>query len=104
LADFVAPPNVAVIGNTVLDVTAVVVIVNVADVLPAATVTVAGGEATVALPLVSMTIAPPAGAAPFNVTVLRVVEWPPTTVAGESRRELSAGAFTVRLAVLVTPS
>jgi len=46
-----------------------VLITNVADLLPAGTVTLGG---TVALPvslLLSVTVTPPAGAAPFNVTV-----------------------------------
>jgi hypothetical protein len=102
LAIFEAPPKVAVIGTTVLLPTAVVVIVNVADVAPASTVTVGGGSATVESPLVSITTAPPVGAGPVSVTVLCVVDLPPTTVAGDSRRDAAAGAFTVRSAVLVT--
>lgn len=92
------------IDTCVLDDTAVVVIVKSADVLPSGTVTVVGGEATLASPLVNITVAPPAGATPFNVTLFLVVEWPPVTLAGDSFRDDSTGAFTVRLAVFVTPS
>jgi hypothetical protein len=97
------PPKVAVIGTTVLVVTTVVVIVNAADVAPAATVTVVGGVATEGSPLVSMTTAPPAGAGPFNVTLLCVVEWPPVTLAGDSLSNAAFGESTVRVAFLVTP-
>jgi hypothetical protein len=96
------PLRVAVIGTTVLLVTAVVVIVNVADVAPASTVTVAGGSATVESPLVSVTTAPPVGAGPFSITALWVVEWPPTTLVGDSRSDATEGESTVKLAVLVT--
>jgi hypothetical protein len=67
------------------------------DVLPAGTVTLAGTLATDALLLVSLTCAPPAGAAAFNVTVA-VAELPAVTLEG----------FTVILltdvAVVVEPS
>ena len=46
-----------------------VVTVKVALVLPAGTVTLAGTVAAAVLPLVSVTTAPPVGAASFNVTV-----------------------------------
>ena len=56
---FLPPPNLPVR----------VVITKVADLLPSGTMTLGG---TVALPvslLLSVTVTPPAGAAPFNVTV-----------------------------------
>ncbi len=69
-----------------------VLITNVADLLPAGTVTLGG---TVAFPvslLLSVTVAPPAGAAPFNVTV-------PTELAGA----VTVVGSTVRLSI-VEPS
>ena len=92
------------IGTTVLLVTAVVVIVNVADVAPASTVTVGGGSATVESPLVSITTAPPVGAGPFSITALCVVVWPPTTLVGDNRSDATEGEFTVKLAVFITLS
>ena len=61
--------------------TAPVVIVKVALVAPAATVTLAGTCAAVVLLLVSVTVAPPLGATPLNVTV-PVDELPPVTLVG----------------------
>src|SRR5678815_5677148 len=65
-------PSVAVIVTVFLPPPSLpvrVLIANVADLLPAGTVTLGG---TVAFPvslLLSVTVTPPAGAAPFNVTV-----------------------------------
>src|SRR5207245_1511299 len=74
--------------------TALVLTVNVALVAPAATVTLDGTCATVALLLESATVAPPAGAAPLSVTV-PVEEFPPVTLVGfndSDERETGAGA------------
>src|SRR5262245_12415355 len=76
---------------TVPAVTAFVVIANVAVVAPAATVTDAGTVATLVLLLVSVTTAPPAGAAVVRVTV-PVLSAPPVTVDGFTVIEGSAGA------------
>jgi hypothetical protein len=73
--------------------TALVLTVNVALVAPAATVTLAGTLAAVVLLLESVICAPPAGAAPLNVTV-PVEELPPVTLVGFSEseeRETNAG-------------
>lgn len=80
--------------------TAVVLIVNVAVVLPAATVRVAG---TVAAELLSVsdTVTPPEGAAPFRDTV-PVEELPPITLLGLKFNALTEGGLIVKTAVLVT--
>ena len=76
-------------------------IVNVADVLPAATITLAGTDATAGLALARATAKPPVGALPVSVTV--PVEFaPPVTVAGLRERMESAAGFTVKVADLLT--
>jgi hypothetical protein len=82
--------------------TGVVVIVNVALVLPLATVTLAGTLAAVALSLLSCTTTPPVGAGPLNVTVPWEVD-PPVTPVGIAASELNTGGLTASEAVLVTP-
>jgi len=90
-------------------VTALVLIVNVALVAPAATVTLEGTVAAAVLLLESATVAPPAGAAPLNVTVPVEDCVPPITLVGLSVSDESvaggggAGA-TVIEAVRVTPT
>ena len=76
---------------------------NVAVVAPAATVTLAGTWAAVALLDVRLTTAPPAGAGLSSVTV-PVKDTPPSTDIGLKLTELSAatGAATVNVAVFVT--
>lgn len=71
----------AVIVTLVVLVTADVGMMKYAvEVLPAATVTVAGGWATDGLELVRVTTAPPAGATSFIKTVLNLVDTPPVVV------------------------
>ena len=77
-----APPYAADIVTGVEAATGVVVIVNLADVVPAGTVTVAGVTAA-GDELCSVTTASPAGAGAFNVTVFKVVETPATVEAGD---------------------
>ena len=92
---------------TVVDAaTALVLTVNVALVAPAATATLEGTRAAPLL-LESATVAPPAGAAPFNVTV-PVEELPPVTLVGFSPSEARVGGgggagATMSEAVLVAP-
>ena len=82
--------------------TTLVVIVNVALVALAGTVTLPGTVAAELL-LDSVTCAPPAGAGPSSVTV-PVELLPPITVVGLSpSEERPAAGFTVRVAVRVTP-
>jgi len=90
------------IFDDVLAATGLVVIGNVADVAPAATVTVAGTTTDAKL-LVSVTAIPPVGAAPLIVTV-PVDPEPPVTVVGDSTMELATGARTVIPACRVPPS
>jgi hypothetical protein len=66
--------------------TALVPTVNVAEVAPAATVTLAGTWATAVLLLESVICAPPAGAAALRVTV-PVEEFPPATLVGLSESD-----------------
>src|SRR5919198_2330643 len=81
--------------------TALVVMLNVALVAPAATVTVAGTEAA-GLLLESATCAPPAGAGPFSVTVPEL-GLPPVTLAGLMPSEEITGGGTVSEALCVAP-
>lgn len=83
-------PYEAVIVTAVVEDTPVVLIENVAEELPAATVTDAGTVATALLLLVSVTTAPPVGAAPARLTV-PCEEVPPVSVVGLSVKELKAG-------------
>ena len=78
----VTPPNAAVITAAVFTATGLVVIVNVALVVPSRIVTVAGTLTDASL-LDKETTAPPVGAGPLNATV-PVDELPPVTCAGLS--------------------
>src|SRR5262249_23085285 len=91
-ADFVTPPEEALIVTLVLAGTAVAVVtVNDADVAPAAIVTLAGTPATLTLLLESATgVAAVATALRLTVPVEVV---PPATLAGSSVRPLSTGAL-----------
>lgn len=83
-------------------VTELVLIVNVAVVEFAATVTLDGTVATDVLLLVKVTTAPPLGAGPLSVTV-PVDEVPPSTDVGFRVTELGTGGFTVNVALFVVP-
>ncbi len=91
------------IVTAVLETTVLVVAVNVAEVAPAGTVTVAGTWAAAVLLEVRVTRAPPTGAGLSSVTV-PVEDTPPGTDAGFTLTAVRAGtgAVTARLAVLVT--
>jgi hypothetical protein len=94
------PPNAAVIVAEVEEETADVVIVNVPDIDPAATVTVAGKDALVVLDD-RFTTAPPVGATALNVTV-PVENDPPITDVGETVSPLTEmGGETVSVVVTV---
>jgi len=81
--------------------TVLVLTVNVVEVLPAGTTT--GDDTWAAAALVErVTEAPPAGAAPFSVTV-PVELLPPITEVGFSVTLDSAGGLMVRVAFAVEP-
>jgi hypothetical protein len=82
--------------------TEAVVTVNVAEVLPAATVTVAGTVALVELEARD-TAAPPVAAGPLRVTV-PVEDVPPVTLLGLTATLESVGVLIVSVAVLLTPA
>lgn len=84
-----------------VEVTLVVVTVNVAVVAFAATVTLAGTCAA-ALLLDNVTTAPPAGAAELNVTV-PVDGLPPVTLVGFSDNADTVRCVTLRVAVRLLP-
>ena len=86
----VTPPYDAEMVADVDEVTTLVLIVNVALVAPAATVTLPGTVAA-ELSLDSVTCAPPAGAGPLRVTV-PVAELPPMTIGGLTTRDSSVTA------------
>jgi len=76
----------------VVDETADVLILNVADVEPAFTTIVPDGEARFGLAL-KFTVIPPVGAFPVNVTVPETVV-PPFAVVGETVKALTSGGRT----------
>ena len=80
------------------DATPRVVMVNVALLEPAVTMTLAGTWAAAVLLLCNVTVAPPAGAAPFSVTV-PVELFPPTTDVGFLVNVDNVGALTVSVVV-----
>lgn len=88
VADLLDAPSVAVMTGETTLATAAVVTVNVAEVAPCATVTVAGIVAAALLDA-SVTTLPPAGAGAVRVTV-PVDDAPPATVAGFRETLLTA--------------
>jgi len=97
LAVTVVPFRLAEIVAVELVPTGEVFTMKIPIVLPAGTVTVAGGIAALKL-LESFTTMPPAGAGPVSVTVPEEVE-PPVNVVGVNTIELNTGGFTVRVAL-----
>jgi hypothetical protein len=71
---------------------------------PAGTVTLAGIDATDVFALCSVTMAPPAGAAPLRTTI-PVEDWPPVTSSGLRKNEVTrvapGVAFTVSSRITV---
>ena len=91
------PASEAEMFDTALDFTWVVLIVNVASVLPTGTVMVAGTLAEEELLDKAMT-SPPTGAGEVTVTV-PVLDFPPTTVVGLTVSDFNVGAFIVSVPV-----
>lgn len=88
----VAPLYVAEMVATTLTLSVEVVMVNDGDTdAPALTVTEVGTLAATLL-LCSVTMAPPVGAGPVSLTLLAVVDPPPTTEAGDKVIELMLGS------------
>jgi hypothetical protein len=100
VADFVVLPCEPVILTVVYAPTAEVPILNVTDVAPANTVTLAG---TVALALLDerLITVPPGPAAPLSVTV-PIADVPPRTEVGETLMPASVAGVIVSVAVSVT--
>lgn len=97
------PPRLALITEVVFAVTLSVAVLKTVDELPAGTITVAGTVAAAVLLLVSVTEAPPAGAAVFSWTV-PVELFPPTTVVGvRDTDETPSEGVIVRGALAVAP-
>jgi len=103
VALFVTPPAVAETVTEVLDEPGEVATMNVAELPPSATVTLAGTLATEGLLLDSATTVPPAGAGPLRVTI-PVEELPALTVEGESVNDDGTGGLMVTAVVLVMPA
>src|SRR5262245_57880597 len=91
VADRVVVPRIPVMVAVVFAVTANVVMVNAADVWPAGTVTMPGARATDALLVDSVTVVPPEGAGPLNVTVAGI-GLPPVVLLTLGVTAVSAGA------------
>jgi len=87
----IVPLKAAEMVTLLVAATATVLIAKLALVAPAATVTLAGVEATLGAALDSVTTAPPVGAALLSVTV-PWGEFPPTIMAGLSESDNSVGA------------
>ncbi len=95
-------PLLAEIVTDRVEVTADVVIGNVAVVAPASTLTDAGTWATAVRLLDSVTTIPAAGAGPFRVTE-PVDEFPPCTLVGSRISDANLGAVTVNFSRRVVP-
>jgi len=99
VAEAFAAPVAAVIDAVPLPACGIEVTVNVAELFPADTATLAGTVATLVLPEDNVTvIAPPAG--PDSVTV-PVEDVPPITVAGFSVTDCTTGLLTLSVTGLV---
>jgi len=96
VALFGVPFNVAVIADVVCELTPIVETVNVAELLPAGTITDAGTVAAL-FPLCNATTVPPEPAGPDSVTV-PVEAPPPRTEVGLRASEVRAAGVIVSVA------
>ena len=101
-AVLVMPAYVAEIDDEALAVTTTVVMVNLALLAPAATVTLAGTVATAVLVLARLTTTPPVGALPVSVAV-PLTAFPPAVLVGLSVSDDKTGGTTVRSRKELTP-
>ena len=92
----------ATIEEKLFEVTALVLTLNVAEVLPEVIVTDGGTVATAVLLEVSLTLTPAAGAGPLLVTV-PIEDAPPFTVVGFSVNDLSEKGVSVSVAEMPAP-
>jgi hypothetical protein len=102
VAILVTPPYAAEIVTLVGPATLVVMMLNFAEVAPAATITVAGTVADTS-ELLNETTAPPDGAGPFKYTVFAVDDPPPANDVGDRTRDEAATGLRVSVADLMTP-
>jgi hypothetical protein len=102
VAVFVTPPYAAEMVTLTGAATLAVVILKLAEVAPAETMTLAGTAAD-ASELFSVTTAPVDGAGPFRLTVFAVDVTPPMTAVGYRMTDVNPTGFTVIGAVFVTP-
>jgi hypothetical protein len=101
VAALLTPRRVALMEAAVTELTAEVLIVNVPEVAPPFTWTVAG-TCVLALELDNGILIPPDFAGPFRVTV-PTEDFPPVRVLGATCRDVSAAVRIVRVAVLLVP-
>jgi hypothetical protein len=94
------PPKLAETVEVVEEETAEVVIVNVALLAAAGITTLAGTCAAAVLLLVSVTVAPPAGAGPLSVTVPCELA-PPTTTVGFSVSDAADTPFVITALIVI---
>jgi hypothetical protein len=102
VAFLTTPPSDAEIVGVLFVVTCFVDTINVAKLAPAGTVTVGGTVANMVLPLAKFTVAPPAGADLFRVTVA-VDPAPPITFVGLRASDDTASGTIIKVADTLAP-
>jgi hypothetical protein len=102
VAFLTTPPIDAEIAGVLFVVTCFVDTINVAKLVPTGTVTVGGTVANIVLLLAKLTVAPPAGADLFRVTVA-VDRVPPITFVGLSASDDTASGTIVKVVNTLAP-